>query len=245
MLRLEGLVCGYGSMEVVKGLTLEVPEGSVFALVGANGAGKTTTIMAIAGHVAISAGRIRFGGADLTTAPALDRVAAGVALVPEGRRLFTDLSVEENLIAGSYALPASRFAGNRDRVFALFPRLADRRGQMAGSLSGGEQQMLAIGRALMAEPKLLLIDELSLGLMPKIVDLCFEVIAKLRAEGLAVLLVEQSTERALAAADRVCVLESGEPVWQGGGEQARNDPGLIDAYLGLERGDNETPQGPR
>ncbi len=235
MLRLENLSCGYGPMRAVHDLSLTVPEGSVFALIGANGAGKTSTIMAVAGHVAVQAGRIEFDGEDLTDAPAMARVRQGLALVPEGRRLFGDLSVEENLIVGGYARPKEATPGNRDKVFDLFPRLAERRNQRAGQMSGGEQQMLAIGRALMAEPRMLLIDEVSLGLMPKVVDLCFGVIGRLRDEGMTVMLVEQSTQRALAIADNVCVLESGRTVYQGTGEDARDNPGLIDAYLGLDR----------
>ena len=233
MLRLEGLSCGYGRMRVVHDLSLEVSAGEIAALVGANGAGKTSTVRAIAGQVDIQSGRLAFEDRDLTRAPATARIGAGIALAPEGRRLFPDLTVEENLTVGGYALPKARAAANTERVCSLFPRLGERQRQVAGSLSGGEQQMLAIGRALMAEPRLLLVDELSLGLMPKVVDLCFEVIEQLRADGLAVLLVEQSTSRALQLADRVCVLESGRTVWQGSGEEARNDPGLIDAYLGL------------
>jgi len=233
MLRLEGLCCGYGAMRSVHGLDLEVADGTVQALIGANGAGKTSTLMAIAGHVAIQGGRVTFDGLDLTGLKPKARVAAGIAVVPEGRRLFADLSVEENLVVGGISRPAARFPANRERVFALFPRLAERQGQRAGSLSGGEQQMLAIGRALMAEPRLVLIDEVSLGLMPAMVDLCFRAIAELRADGIAVLLVEQSTSRALTAADRVCVLESGRAVFSGSGAAARDDPALIDAYLGL------------
>lgn len=244
MLRLEGLSCGYGPMRVVHGLDLEVPAGQVTALVGANGAGKTSTIMAVAGHVAIQSGRVLFEGQDLTRRPATARVAAGIALAPEGRRLFPDLSVEENLIVGGYALPARRMAPNRDRVFALFPRLGERRGQRAGSLSGGEQQMLAIGRALMAEPRLLMIDELSLGLMPKMVDLCYEALERLKESGLTVLLVEQNTARVLAVADRICVLESGRAVWRGTAAEARADPRLIESYLGERTEDGPAPLNP-
>jgi branched-chain amino acid transport system ATP-binding protein len=222
-------------MRAVHDLSLDVPAGSVFALIGANGAGKTSTIMAIAGHVAVQGGRITFDGEDLTVQPATARIKAGLALVPEGRRLFGDLSVEENLVVGGYARPAAATPGNRDKVFDLFPRLAERRAQRAGQLSGGEQQMLAIGRALMAEPRMLLIDEVSLGLMPKVVDLCFDVIGRLRDDGMTVLLVEQSTQRALGIADNVCVLESGRAVYQGSGAGARGNPGLIDAYLGLDK----------
>jgi len=235
MLRLEGLCCGYGSFRAVHDLSLEVAAGSAFALIGANGAGKSSTIMAIAGHVDVHAGRIRFMGADITGAPPRARVAAGIGLVPEGRRLFPDLTVDENLALGGYARPRSRFAANRESVLELFPRLRERLAQTAGSLSGGEQQMLAIGRALMAEPKLLLIDEASLGLMPRMVDVCYQAIARLKAAGMTILLVEQSTARALTVADRVCVLESGRTVWQGAAAEARSDPTLIDAYLGLRQ----------
>ncbi len=233
MLRLERFSCGYGPMRVVHHLDLAVPRGSVFALIGANGAGKSSTIMAIAGHVAVQTGHIVFDGTDITAASPMERVRAGLAVVPEGRRLFPDLTVDENLLVGGYARPKMRSAINRDMVFGLFPHLAERCGQLAGSLSGGEQQMLAIGRALMAEPRLLLMDEVSLGLMQKIADLCFSVIARLKADGLTVLLVEQSTSRALAVADRVCVLESGRAVFHGSGREARDNPDLIDTYLGL------------
>jgi branched-chain amino acid transport system ATP-binding protein len=233
MLRLEGLGCGYGRMRAVSDLSLEVAAGSVFALVGANGAGKTSTLMAVAGHVEIQAGRVLLDGQDLRHRPATARVAAGIALVPEGRRLFADLTVAENLVVGGYSRPAQRYAGNRDFVLGLFPRLAERLGQRAGSLSGGEQQMVAIARALMAEPRLLLVDELSLGLMPKMVDACYAAIAALKERGMTVLLVEQSTDRALSIADRVCVLESGRAVYQGDAAEARADPALIDVYLGL------------
>ncbi len=152
----------------------------MFALLGPNGAGKTSTIMAIMGHVDIYAGRIVFDGTDITRRRAVDRVDLGIALVPEGRQLFSDLTVDENLTVGGYARPLARDAAKRDRVFGYFPRLYERRTQLAGSLSGGEQQMLAIGRALMAEPRLLLVDELSLGLMPKMVDLCLDALMKLK-----------------------------------------------------------------
>ena len=233
MLRLEGFACGYGPITAVHDLDLEVPAGTVFALIGANGAGKTSTLMSVAGHVAMQAGRMLFDGNDIGGASPMERVAAGIALAPEGRRLFGDLTVEENLTVGGYARPKAEMPQNRDTVFDLFPRLAERRGQRAGSMSGGEQQMLAIGRALMAAPRLLLIDEVSLGLMPKIVDLCYAAIDRLRAEGMTVLLVEQSTQRALAIADNVCVLESGQAVYRGDAAEARDNPAMIDAYLGL------------
>jgi branched-chain amino acid transport system ATP-binding protein len=233
MLRLEALSCGYGALTAVHGLDLEVPAGKVTALVGANGAGKSSTLMAIAGQVAVQAGRILLEGEDITALPAKARVVRGIAVAPEGRRLFGDLSVAENLTVGGYCRERAREAVNRDAVLALFPRLAERISQPAAALSGGEQQMLAIGRALMAEPRLLMIDEVSLGLMPKVIDACYDAIRQLQARGLTILLVEQNTKRAFEVAEHICVLESGNAVWQGSGEAARRDPALIEAYLGL------------
>jgi branched-chain amino acid transport system ATP-binding protein len=164
----------------------------------------------------------------------MTRVKAGIAVVPEGRRLFPSLTVKENLIVGGYSQPREKSRTGIEYVLNLFPRLGDRLKQPAGSLSGGEQQMLSIGRAMMSNPKLLLIDELSLGLMPKIIDLCYEAITELKKDGLTILIVEQSTQRALEVADRVCVLESGKEVWQGTARQARDNAALIDALLGLQ-----------
>jgi branched-chain amino acid transport system ATP-binding protein len=237
MLRLEDLSCGYGRFRAVDNLSLGVEKGSVFALVGANGAGKSSTLMAVAGHVEVQHGRVELEGRDITAVPVRDRVRAGIALVPEGRRLFPDLSVEENLIVGGYSRSRAESEKTKIKVYELFPRIAERRRQAAGSLSGGEQQMVAIGRALMAAPRLLMIDEVSLGLMPKMVDICYRAIARLKEEGMTVLLVEQSTQRALEISDRVCVLESGRAVWQGAAAEAREDPGLIEAYLGMREED--------
>ena len=235
MLSIERLNCGYGSVHAVHDVSFDVAAGSVFALLGPNGAGKTSTIMAIMGHVDIFGGRIVLDGADITRRRAVDRVALGVALVPEGRQLFSDLTIEENLTIGGYARLAKDEATKREEVFAYFPRLFERRRQLAGSLSGGEQQMLAIGRALMAQPRLLLVDELSLGLMPKMVDLCLDVLLRLKSVGLGILLVEQNTARALEVADRVCVLASGSEVFQGTAEEARSVGSLFAAYLGGDR----------
>jgi branched-chain amino acid transport system ATP-binding protein len=232
MLQLERLSCGYGALRAVEDLSFEVSAGALLALLGPNGAGKTSTIMAIMGHTTIRSGKILFEGSDITREPAVKRAPLGIALVPEGRRLFVDLTVEENLTVGGYSRALARDAVNRERVFELFPRLRDRRKQVAGSMSGGEQQMLAIGRALMAEPKLLLIDELSLGLMPKMVDLCFEALAQLRRRGLTVVLVEQNTTRALEIADSVCVLASGSVVFSGPAAVALDDAELFETYLG-------------
>ena len=234
MLRLESISCGYGAMTAVHELTLTVPAGRITALLGANGAGKSSTIMCIAGHVAVSSGRLLYRDTDITHASPMARVQAGIAVVPEGRRLFPSLTVSENLIVGGYSRPKEKTGQGIDRVLDLFPRLRDRLGQQAGSLSGGEQQMLSIGRAMMAEPELLLIDELSLGLMPKVIDICYEAISELKKDGLTILLVEQSTQRALEVADRVCVLESGKDVWNGAAAEARNDSQLIDALLGFQ-----------
>jgi branched-chain amino acid transport system ATP-binding protein len=233
MLKLENLNCGYGSVEAVHDVSFEVPAGSVFALLGPNGAGKTSTIMAIMGHVDIHGGHILLDGKDIVSRRVIDRVGLGISLVPEGRQLFSDLSVDENLTVGGYARRADRDAAKRDRVFGIFPRLHERRTQLAGSLSGGEQQMLAIGRALMAEPRLLLVDELSLGLMPKMIDLCLDALLQLKREGLTILLVEQNTARALDVADKVCVMSSGVQVYQGTAAEAKAAGSLFATFLGM------------
>jgi branched-chain amino acid transport system ATP-binding protein len=233
MLELQNLSCGYGAFNAVHELSLVLRPGTITALLGANGAGKSSTLMCVAGHGELQAGRILFGGEDISALPATQRVRAGIAISPEGRRLFKDLSVEDNLRVGGMIHPVSCYAQDRERVLTLFPRLGERLTSLAGNLSGGEQQMLAIGRALMTRPKLIMIDELSLGLMPKVIDQCYQALKLLRSEGMTVLLVEQNTERALAAADDVCVLESGATVWHGSAQDARNDPSLAAAFLGL------------
>jgi len=233
MLELCGLSCGYGAFEAVHELSLTLRPGTITGLIGANGAGKSSTLMCIAGHVTRTAGTIRFEGDDIGHLSPADRVRRGIAIAPEGRRLFKDLSVEDNLRVGGLIHPARDFSGDRDKVLSLFPRLGERLHSQAGNLSGGEQQMLAIGRALMARPKLMMIDELSLGLMPKVIDLCYQALKKLRADGMTILLVEQNTNRVMAVADDVCVLESGRTVWQGTAADARNDPTVTAAYLGL------------
>jgi len=233
MLEVEGLTCGYGDVTAVDGVSLSVGEGEIFGLIGANGAGKTSTIMALAGLVRVRAGKVHLGGQDITGVAAHARVDHGIALVPEGRRVFTDLSVDENLTVGGTRLDRRALEEERARVYATFPRLAERRHQLAGSLSGGEQQTLAIGRAMMARPRLMLVDELSLGLMPKAVDECYAALERLRAGGLAILLVEQSTERVLHAAARIAVLESGRLAWTGTGTEAAGDSAILAAYLGI------------
>jgi branched-chain amino acid transport system ATP-binding protein len=233
MLQLKNFACGYGEFTAVDSLDLTVEAGSVFALMGPNGAGKSSTIMSIAGHVQVTQGSVMFDGEDITHLPARQRVHLGIAVAPEGRRLFPDLTTTENLTIGGYSRPKEEEKGNRDRVFDLFPRLAERADQFAGKMSGGEQQMLAIGRALMAKPKLLMIDEVSLGLMPKVIDMCYAALDSLRSEGITLLFVEQNTARALEVAEHVCVLESGKTVWKGSAADAKANPKLLDAFLGL------------
>jgi branched-chain amino acid transport system ATP-binding protein len=233
MLELSGFSCGYGSVRAVDGLSLALAPGKLTALLGPNGAGKTSLIMAIMGHVAIQAGSASWQGRNLVKLPAVRRAAAGIAVVPEGRLVFADLTVRENLVVGGYAHPVSKERETIETVYDLFPRLAERRNQLAGLMSGGEQQMLAIGRALMAHPKLLMVDELSLGLMPKNVEICLEALLKLRRQGITILLVEQNTTRALEVADQVCVLASGKSVYQGDPVSLRNDSSIFDRYLGV------------
>lgn len=232
MLELKDLTCGYGRFVAVHDLSFTVKEGSAMAVLGANGAGKTSTLMAIAGHVAVQSGTITFNGVDITQMSPMERCAMGLALAPEGRRLFRDLTVRENLIVGGYVRDKKATAANMDKVLALFPRLKERLDNLAGSLSGGEQQMAAIGRAMMAEPRLLLIDEVSLGLMPKNVDICYEALDALRDAGITIVLVEQSLERVLTMVDHVCVLESGSLAWTGTAADARGNPEILRAYMG-------------
>jgi branched-chain amino acid transport system ATP-binding protein len=233
MLQLEGFGCGYGPMAAIQDLDLDVKTGCITVLLGANGAGKSSTIMGIAGHVDVHGGRVLYDDVDITAWTPMQRVKAGIGLVPEGRRLFSGLTVRENLVVGGYCRDNIHTAPGIERIVGRFPRLGERLHQRAGSLSGGEQQMLAIGRALMSQPKLLLIDELSLGLMPKMIDTCYRVIEELKQQGLTIILVEQSTRRALEVADHVAVLESGRKVWQGASGEARDNTGMIDAMLGL------------
>lgn len=237
MLELKSLACGYGEMTVVRELSLRVETGQTLALVGANGAGKTSSLLALAGHIKIHSGQILLDAKAIESLSAIERVSEGIAWVPEGRRLFPDLTVRENLTVGGYSRPRAAEQHNLAKVIALFPRIGERLAQLAGSLSGGEQQMVAIGRALMAEPRLLLIDELSLGLMPNAIGQFYAAIDQLKKSGLAIVLVEQNTRHALKAADQVVVLESGSVVWQGTAEHARQQSELIDSYLGLTQQD--------
>jgi branched-chain amino acid transport system ATP-binding protein len=233
MLEVKGLVAGYGLTRVLHGVDLAVSAGEAVAVLGANGAGKTTLNMAISGLVRPRAGEIRFEGAriDGLAPPAI--AARGLVQVPEGRKIFPNLSVRENLELGSYRRARGNRARNIERVFATFPRLRERTRQAAGTLSGGEQQMLAIGRGLMAEPRLLILDEPSLGLSPLLVEEMFALIRRLHADGLAIMLMEQNVAQSLEIADRAYVLENGAFVLQGAAGALREDPALRRAYLGL------------
>ena len=233
MLEADGLHVAYGDAPALWGVSLRIGDGELVAVVGPNGAGKTTLINAIAGLQPIRAGRLRFHGADLERAAPHEICRHGIALVPEGRRLWTSMSVEENLEMGGYT-PAARVHHREslERVFTLFPLLRERRKQRAGSLSGGQQQMLAIGRALMARPRLLLLDEPSLGLAPSLVDHLFEIIGAIHAGGISILLVEQNAARALAAAERAYVLEEGRVVSEGPASELLDQPHVRQAYLG-------------
>mgnify|MGYP005839796123 CR=1 FL=1 len=233
LLEVRGLRCGYGRIEAVKGVDLEVREGEIAALVGANGAGKTTLLRAISGMLPVRAGSLRFAGEPIEALRPHERVARGIVQVPEGRQLFAPLSVEDNLRLGAFRRARARTRANLERVFALFPQLAERRDTPAGALSGGQQQMCAIGRALMAEPRLLLLDEPSMGLAPTLVEQILEAVAKLRREGVTVLLVEQNAVAALSLADRGWVLETGRIAHAGTGRALLDDPAVKAAYLGL------------
>ncbi|MGU3540461.1 ABC transporter ATP-binding protein [Methylobacterium sp. A54F] len=233
MLEIRDLVCGYGHVTALKGLTIEVRAGQLVALVGANGAGKSTTLRAISGLVPPRSGTIRFGGRDIAGAEPRRILAEGIAHCPEGRRVFPHMSVAENLAMGAYLRrDQAGIAADRDRVYGEFPRLAERRDQAAGTLSGGEQQMLAIGRALMARPKLVLFDEPSLGLAPNIVERMFSVIRAICDAGTTVLLVEQNAFAALELCDYAYLIETGRIVLQGRGQALIDDPHVREAYLG-------------
>jgi branched-chain amino acid transport system ATP-binding protein len=234
MLKLNSVRMAYGAIEAVKSVDLEVRAGEVVTIIGANGAGKTTLLKGIAGLERVAGGRVLLDGKDCTDVPAHRRVGLGVALSPEGRGVFPDQSVRDNLLLGAYTRGARdpRVQQALQRQFARFPRLKEREHQMAGTLSGGEQQMLAIARALMSEPRLLLLDEPSLGLAPLIIADIFRTIRELRESGLTILLVEQMANQALAVADRAYVLETGRVTAQGSGRELLNDPKVRAAYLG-------------
>ena len=234
LLKIEHLEVRYGDLIGVADVSLEVPRGSVVALLGSNGAGKTTTLNAIAGIARVSAGRVTFAGEDLAGQPAYAIVRKGLALSPEGWRLFAQQSVENNLMLGATALAdRKRVPRLLDHVYTVFPKLAERRAQRAGTMSGGERQMLAVGRALMSAPQLLLLDEPSLGLAPAIVDTMYDCFAALHKEGQTILLAEQSVDLALEAADRAYVLQVGRTVLEGSAASLANNPDVQRIYLGV------------
>ena len=233
LLGLDGVSVAYGKRRALDGVALTVAAGEIVTLLGANGSGKSTTLRAISGLVRPSAGRVVFDGRDITRAAPDAIVAAGVGHVPEGREIFPEFTVRENLLVGGHTAPRAAVPEGTERAFALFPVLGQRARQLAGTLSGGEQQMLAIARALMIRPRLLLLDEPSLGLSPRLAREIFDVIARLNAEGTTILLVEQNARRALALASRAYVLETGRVVVSGPAPELAADPRIRAAYLGL------------
>ena len=233
LLKVNNLMVAYGGIEAVKGITMEVREGELVSLIGSNGAGKTTTMKAITGTLAASSGSIEYLGKNIQGQGAWDLVKQGLVMVPEGRGVFTRMSILENLQMGAYLRDdKDGIAADVDRVFSLFPRLKERRTQLAGTLSGGEQQMLAMGRALLSRPKVLLLDEPSMGLSPLMVDKIFEVIQEVASMGVTLLLVEQNASRALKIAQRAYVMESGQISMQGQANDLLHDPKVRAAYLG-------------
>lgn len=233
LLAISHLHAGYGSTEILRGVDLNVHPGEIVAVLGANGAGKSTLNRTISGVTRAWRGSIRFLGETIESARPADIVARGLIHVPEGRCIFPNMTVRENLDLGAYRRGRARRGDNRSRVFAIFPRLAERLAQRAGTLSGGEQQMLAIGRGLMAEPELLILDEPSLGLSPLLVEELFALIANINARGIAVLLVEQNVMQSLKAAQRAYILDNGRFVLEGSAADIGNDPNLRRAYLGM------------
>lgn len=233
MLQIENLHAGYSDFEVLHGIDLEVSEGEIVALIGANGAGKTTTLRAISGLIEVSEGSITFEDNNITSLRSSQIVAEGVVQVPEGRKLFTDMSVTENLRLGAYRRGRAEMDETLEEVFELFPRLSERADQNAGTLSGGEQQMVAIGRALMTKPRFLMLDEPSLGLAPKLVSDIFDVIRGIGERGVTVMLVEQNAVHALQLSDHGYVLENGRVVLHGTGKELLGDDRVRTAYLGL------------
>ncbi len=233
LLKVTGLQVAYGGIQAVKGVDFEVREGELVSLIGSNGAGKTTTMKAITGTLALAGGDIEYLGQSIRGQGAWDLVTKGLAMVPEGRGVFTRMTITENLQMGAYIRKdKAGIAQDIDKVFTTFPRLAERRDQLAGTLSGGEQQMLAMGRALMSRPRVLLLDEPSMGLSPIMVDKIFEVVQEVHAQGVTVLLVEQNASRALQIADRGYVMESGLITMNGVARQMLDDPKVRAAYLG-------------
>jgi len=233
LLAVRGLAAGYGAIEVLRGIDLTVDEGETVAVLGSNGAGKSTLNRVMSGVLRARRGFIQFGGDAIEHKRPAEIVARGLIHVPEGRRIFPNMTVRENLELGAYRRGRARRTENVARVFDIFPRLRERQTQRAGTLSGGEQQMLAIGRGLMAEPRLLILDEPSLGLSPLLVEELFALIKRINADGIALLLVEQNVMQSLEVANRAYVLENGQVVLQGRPADIRNDPSLTRAYLGM------------
>jgi branched-chain amino acid transport system ATP-binding protein len=233
MLRVENLSVNYGAIKALKNITCEVRQGEIVALIGANGAGKTTILNSISGILPVNGGKILFSGADITRTAPHEIVKLGICQVPEGRRVFANMSVFENLEMGGYSLSdKGAVAAGVERAFTLFPRLKERSRQLARTLSGGEQQMLAMGRALMSSPKLLLLDEPSMGLAPMLVEKIFEIVGEINKAGTTIMLVEQNANMALSIADRAYVLETGEVVLSGVAGDLAQDPEVRKAYLG-------------
>ena len=232
MLKVTGLKVAYGGIQAVKGVSFEVQQGELVSLIGANGAGKTTTLKAITGTQPVASGSIEFMGRSIKGQGPWDLVKQGLVMVPEGRGTFTRMTIVENLQMGAYIREDDEVQADIDKVFAIFPRLKERAMQLAGTMSGGEQQMLAMGRALMARPKVLLLDEPSMGLSPIMVDKIFEVVADIHSRGTTVLLVEQNAQRALQLANRGYVMDSGEVTMSGDAKALLDDPKVRAAYLG-------------
>ncbi|MCM5682701.1 ABC transporter ATP-binding protein [Schlegelella sp. S2-27] len=232
ILKISGLKVAYGGIQAVKGVSLEVKQGELVSLIGANGAGKTTTLKAVTGTQPIADGAVEYLGQPAKGKGAWELVNQGLVMVPEGRGTFTRMSITENLLMGAFTRKDKEIDADIDKVFGLFPRLKERRNQLAGTMSGGEQQMLAMGRALMARPKLLLLDEPSMGLSPIMVDKIFEVVNDIHQQGVTVLLVEQNASRALQLANRGYVMDSGEITMSGDAKELLNDPKVRAAYLG-------------
>ena len=232
ILSVKDLQVNYGGIEAVKGISFDVPAGDIVSLIGANGAGKSTTLKAIAGLVKPHSGSIVFEGTNIIGKDSSDIVAKGVTLVPEGRRVFLQMTVQENLEMGAFTQGGKSVDADLERVYAQFPRLKERCNQVAGTLSGGEQQMLAMGRALMSHPKLLMLDEPSMGLAPILVEQIFDIIRELHKAGTTILLVEQNAQAALSVADRGYVLETGKVVTTGTGHELLESPTIKKAYLG-------------
>ncbi|MEZ5645616.1 MAG: ABC transporter ATP-binding protein [Burkholderiaceae bacterium] len=233
LLKVTDLRVSYGGIKAVKGASLEVREGELISLIGSNGAGKTTTMKAITGSLAIEGGGIEYLGQNIRGQGAWDLVRQGLAMVPEGRGVFTRMTITENLQMGAYTRSdKGGIAEDIERMFGIFPRLRERKDQLAGTMSGGEQQMLAMARALMSRPKVLLLDEPSMGLSPIMVDKIFEVVRDVSSQGMTILLVEQNAQRALQIADRGYVMDSGEITMSGAGKDLLVDPRVREAYLG-------------